>query len=124
MVHNWLLYIAAFASAFAISMVATPFAKKVSEKLGAIDYPKARGMHTKPMPRLGGIAIVMGFMITVLLLYRFVNDINLRHFTGFIAGAVIIVCVGIIDDVKNLPVRVKFVFQIIGSACYRLRHKD
>ena len=115
MVHNWLLYIAAFASAFAISMVATPFAKKVSEKLGAIDYPKARGMHTKPMPRLGGIAIVMGFMITVLLLYRFVNDINLRHFTGFIAGAVIIVCVGIIDDVKNLPARVKFVFQIIAA---------
>ena len=71
MVHNWVLYIAAFASAFAISMVATPFAKKVSEKLGAIDYPKARGMHTKPMPRLGGIAIVMGFMITVLLLYKY-----------------------------------------------------
>ena len=115
MVHNWVLYIAAFASAFAISMVATPFAKKVSEKLGAIDYPKARGMHTKPMPRLGGIAIVMGFMITVLLLYRFVNDINIKHFTGFIAGAVVIVCVGIVDDVKQLPARVKLVFQIVAA---------
>ena len=115
MVHNWVLYIAAFASAFAISMVATPFAKKVSEKLGAIDYPKARGMHTKPMPRLGGIAIVMGFMITVLLLYRFVNDINIRHFCGFIAGAAVIVCVGIIDDVKQLPARIKLVFQVVAA---------
>ena len=115
MVHNWVLYIAAFASAFAISMVATPFAKKVSEKLGAIDYPKARGMHTKPMPRLGGIAIVIGFMITVLVLYRFVNDINIKHFCGFIAGAIVIVGVGIVDDSRQLPARVKLVFQIIAA---------
>lgn len=115
MVHNWLLYIAAFASAFAISMVMTPFAKKFSEKVGAIDYPKARGMHTKPMPRLGGIAIVLGFMITVLLLYRFVNDINIKHFIGFIAGAIVIVCVGIVDDSRNLPARVKLIFQIIAA---------
>ena len=79
-VHNWLLYIAAFACAFAISLVATPFAKWVSIKAKAIDYPKARGMHTKPMPRMGGIAIVLGFMVTVLILYRFVNDINIDHF--------------------------------------------
>ena len=115
MVYNWVLYIAAFASAFAISMVATPFAKKVSEKLGAIDYPKARGMHTKPMPRLGGIAIVLGFMITVLVLYRFVNDINIKHFCGFIAGAIVIVGVGIVDDSRQLPARVKLVFQIIAA---------
>lgn len=115
MVHNWVLYIAAFASAFAISMVATPFAKKVSEKLGAIDYPKARGMHTKPMPRLGGIAIVLGFMITVLVLYRFVNNINIKHFCGFIAGAIVIVGVGIVDDSRQLPARVKLVFQIIAA---------
>ena len=79
-VHNWLLYIAAFACAFAISLVATPFAKWVSIKAKAIDYPKARGMHTKPMPRMGGIAIVLGFMVTVLVLYRFVNDIIYRPF--------------------------------------------
>ena len=115
MVHNWVLYIAAFASAFAISMVATPFAKKVSEKLGAIDYPKARGMHTKPMPRLGGIAIVLVFMITVLVRYRFVNDINIKHFCGFIAGAIVIVGVGIVDDSRQLPARVKLVFQIIAA---------
>ena len=96
-------------------MVATPFAKKVSEKLGAIDYPKARGMHTKPMPRLGGIAIVLGFMITVLVLYRFVNDINIKHFCGFIAGAIVIVGVGIVDDSRQLPARVKLVFQIIAA---------
>ncbi len=115
MVHNWLLYIAAFASAFAITMVMTPFAKKLALRIGAIDYPKARGMHNKPMPRLGGVAIVTGFMITVLLLYRFVNDINLRHFIGFIAGAAVIVGVGVVDDAKNLPAKVKLIFQVIAA---------
>ena len=114
-VHNWLLYIAAFACAFAISLVATPFAKWVSIKAKAIDYPKARGMHTKPMPRMGGIAIVLGFMVTVLILYRFVNDINIDHFIGFILGACIIVVVGMVDDVKNLPPKVKLIFQIIAA---------
>lgn len=60
MVHDWVLYIAAFSTAFAISNVMTPVAKKLSLKLGAIDMPKKRGMHHKPMPRMGGIAIVVG----------------------------------------------------------------
>ena len=73
MVHDWVLYIAAFSTAFAISNVMTPVAKKLSLKLGAIDMPKKRGMHHKPMPRMGGIAIVVGFMATVILLYNFVD---------------------------------------------------
>lgn len=114
-VHNWFLYIAAFVGAFAISIAATPLAKYISIKSNAIDYPKERGMHTKPMPRLGGIAIVLGFLLTVLVLYRFVDDINIRHFVGFILGALIIICVGIVDDIKNLPARVKLVFQVIAA---------
>ena len=53
MVHNWLLYIAAFACAFAISMVTTPLAKKISEKLGAIDYPKAKRNAYKTYAQIG-----------------------------------------------------------------------
>ena len=43
--HNWLLYIAAFACAFAITLVTTPFAKWLSVKCGAIDAPYGRGGH-------------------------------------------------------------------------------
>ena len=64
--HNWLLYIAAFACAFAITLVTTPFAKWLSAKVGAIDYPKARGVHKKPMPRMGGVAIVLGFLLSLI----------------------------------------------------------
>lgn len=113
--HNWLLYIAAFASAFAITLVTTPLAKKISIKVGAIDYPKDRGVHKKPMPRMGGIAIVLGFIITVLLLYRFEPTINLRQFAGFIVGALLIVALGVVDDMKNLPAKFKFFVQMIAA---------
>ncbi|NLK38217.1 MAG: undecaprenyl/decaprenyl-phosphate alpha-N-acetylglucosaminyl 1-phosphate transferase, partial [Epulopiscium sp.] len=113
--HNWLLYIAAFASAFAITLVTTPLAKKISIKVGAIDYPKDRGVHKKPMPRMGGIAIVLGFMVTVLVLYRFEAAMDVKQFSGFIVGASIIVILGVMDDIKNLSAKLKFSVQIVAA---------
>ena len=115
MAHNWVLYIAAFASAFAISVVTTPLAKKISIKVGAIDYPKDRGMHKKPMPRMGGIAIVLGFMITVLLLSSYIKGIEVKQFIGFIIGATIIIVLGVLDDMYTLRARVKLLVQIIAA---------
>ena len=116
MEHDWVLYIAAFSTAFAISNVMTPVAKTISLKVGAIDYPKARGMHQKPMPRMGGIAIVAGFMLTLLLLYRFMEHNNPIQLIGFILGAAIIVILGMIDDCFNLRARVKFLIQMVAAA--------
>ncbi|MCI1931383.1 MAG: undecaprenyl/decaprenyl-phosphate alpha-N-acetylglucosaminyl 1-phosphate transferase [Clostridia bacterium] len=115
MVHDWVLYIAAFSTAFAISNVMTPVAMKVSIKLGAIDQPKARGMHNKPMPRMGGLAIYLGFMLTVFLLYRFVQYGETRKLIGFMIGASIIVVLGMFDDVCDLPAKLKFFVQILAA---------
>lgn len=115
MEHNWVLYIAAFSTAFAVSNVLTPVAKTISLKVGAIDYPKARGMHKEPMPRMGGLAIVFGFMFTVLLLYRFVEFSETRKLMGFMAGACMIVVLGIFDDIYNLRARFKFFIQILAA---------
>ena len=59
-----------FLAAFAVSVVCTPLAIKLAPKIGAVDVPKdARRVHTKPMPRFGGMAIFLGTMsvITVFL---------------------------------------------------------
>ena len=111
--HNWLLYIAAFACAFAITLVTTPFAKWLSVKCGAIDYPKDRGVHKKPMPRMGGVAIVLGFIITVLMVYHFDKSMNAKQFAGFIVGALLIAGLGVVDDMKNLPAKLKFCVHIL-----------
>ncbi len=115
MTHNWLLYIAAFASAFAISLASTPYAKKISIKVGAIDYPKSRGMHKEPIPRMGGIAIVISFLLTTGVIVPFVQYLQTVQFAGFIIGAVIIAMTGILDDVYSLKPRTKLALQIVAS---------
>lgn len=110
-----MLYMAAFATSFAIALLTTPFAKKASYKLGAIDYPKSRGLHSEPMPRMGGLAIVLGFMSTILLLTPFVADFLSVQFLGFIIGGVIIFILGMLDDVYELSAKFKFVVQIIAA---------
>lgn len=113
--HNWVLYIAAFACAFGISLLATPFAKKISVKVGAIDYPKKRGMHKEPIPRMGGIAIVLGFMMTMLIMMPFVDEIRTGQFIGFMTGALIIIVLGMLDDVYNLNAKLKFAVQFVAA---------
>ncbi|MGN1230876.1 MAG: MraY family glycosyltransferase, partial [Anaerotignum sp.] len=113
--HNWLLYIAAFACAFAITLVTAPFAKWLSMKCGASDYPKDRGVHKKPMPRMGGVAIVLGFIITVLMVYHFDKSMNGKQFAGFLIGSLMIAGLGVVDDIKNLPAKLKFCVQILAA---------
>ena len=61
--------IMALALALGISFAMTPFVKKLAFKIGAVDVPKDnRRMHDHPIPRLGGLAIFLGFIIAVLLL--------------------------------------------------------
>lgn len=113
MEHNWLLYLAAFSLSFAVAMVTTPLAKKISYKVKAIDYPKSRGLNKEPMPRMGGLAIFLGFIITVIALSFFVKDFHTKQFYGFILGGFIIVILGIFDDIYELSAKVKFIFQLL-----------
>jgi len=67
------------------------------------------------MPRMGGIAIVLGFMVTVLVLYRYDTTMELKQFAGFVVGAIIIVVLGMLDDIKNLSAKLKFCVQIVAA---------
>ncbi len=113
MSQNWLLYISAFAVSFAITLFTTPFAKKLAFKFKAVDYPRARGMNKEPVPLMGGIAIVLGFLGAVVLLTPFVSEFHTMKFVGFIIGAVIIVIVGMFDDVYELSAKLKLIIQIL-----------
>ena len=58
----------ALLTALVVSFLMTPVVKSFAYKVGAIDVPKdARRMHHKPIPRLGGLAIFAGFMVSILL---------------------------------------------------------
>ncbi|MCL2462466.1 MAG: undecaprenyl/decaprenyl-phosphate alpha-N-acetylglucosaminyl 1-phosphate transferase [Defluviitaleaceae bacterium] len=113
--QDWTLYIAVFAAAFGIALAMTPVAKKISLKAGAIDYPRERGMHKEPLPRMGGVAIVLGFLISIGIAAIFMPEMRTVQFLGFIAGAVIIAVTGMLDDIFTLKARLKFAIEIVAA---------
>ena len=102
---------AALLVALLVALVATPVVKSLAFKMGAVDVPKDnRRMHDHPIPRMGGLAIFLGFLLSVLLFLDL--DEQLR---GMLLGATIIVVLGIFDDIYSLGAKLKFLIQI-GAA--------
>lgn len=95
------------------SLALTPFVIKLAHRIGAIDVPKDdRRVHKSPVPRLGGLAIYVSFLIGMLLF----ADMESRKMFGFILGSAIIVGTGIIDDMKPLSAKVKLLLQILAAS--------
>ncbi len=105
------LVIAALVSAGLIAFIATPVVRALAHKVGAVDVPKdARRMHTHPIPRMGGLAIFLGFLLAVLVFAPLTTQLR-----GMLLGAVIIVILGIFDDIYALPALPKFGVQIVAA---------
>ena len=97
--------------ALTLSFAATPAVKLLARRIGAIDVPgDARRLHKSPIPRLGGLAIFIGFLLSVVLM----ADID-RQVQGVLIGAVVVVIIGFIDDIVALSALVKFVVQILAA---------
>lgn len=102
---------AALAVAFLVALILTPVVRNLAFKMGAVDVPKdARRMHDHPIPRMGGLAIFFGFLLSTLIFVPL--DGNWR---GMLLGAVIIVILGIFDDIYDLPAKFKLVVQIVAA---------
>lgn len=101
----------ALAVALVVSFLASPIVKNFAYKVGAVDVPKDnRRMHKTPIPRLGGLAIFLGFMISILLFAE-----KTPQFNSILLGAVVIVVLGVVDDITPLPAKLKFVVQIAAA---------
>lgn len=76
-----------------------------------MDVPKdGRRMHNHPIPRMGGLAIFFGFLLSVLVFLPLS-----KQYRGMLLGAVIIVILGIFDDIYALPAKPKFLVQIVAA---------
>ncbi len=113
-------YIITFALAFIVAFSATPMVRKLAFKVGGIDVPKDnRRMHKKPIALMGGLAIFTGFIVS--LAFDLLTASNIitpgKEIAGLMVGIVIIVVMGIIDDIRTLKPWVKLVFQITAALC-------
>lgn len=97
--------------ALLISFVATPAVKSLAHKVGAVDIPKdERRMHKRPIARMGGLAIFLGFIVSVILFFPL--TIPMR---GVLIGGGIILVLGIFDDIYTLLAIPKFLVQIAAA---------
>ncbi len=118
--HMLMFYILGFIVALGLAVLLTPLVKKFAIKVGVVDVPDARKVHTKIMPRLGGLGIFLAFMVTLLALLPFVSEYftarDNRFIYAFIIGGTMIALIGAMDDKFQLSAKVKFLAQII-TAC-------
>jgi UDP-GlcNAc:undecaprenyl-phosphate/decaprenyl-phosphate GlcNAc-1-phosphate transferase len=102
-------YLAALAAAIAFFVV--PVVRRIAFAMGALDAPSARKVHVVPTPLLGGLAVYFGFAVTVLFNFSFSRDLK-----GVAVGATIVVALGVLDDIWDLPAPVKLAGQVAGAA--------
>ena len=95
---------------FIASLAITPLVKKLAMKIGATDKPNQRKVHSKIMPRLGGLAIFISFLIGLAFLRP--QDEQLG---AIVIGAFIIIIIGVMDDMMELSAKVKFLGQIAAA---------
>ncbi|PXX14295.1 UDP-GlcNAc:undecaprenyl-phosphate GlcNAc-1-phosphate transferase [Nitrosomonas ureae] len=96
-----------------LSMLLMPITSRLAQKIGAIDIPKLRSIHTTPKPRMGGIAISISFVI-ICLIFLPVN----AFFIAFLTGLIAIVITGAIDDIMEISPGWKFLGQFLSATLF------
>lgn len=112
----------AFVLAFITAYVVTPYSMRLARKIKAVDEPSERRINKVTMPRLGGLAIISGFFVSMiyLIISMVLEDkveIDEYHLKliGFFLGIIIISIVGFIDDFKDLHPLVKLAGQSLAA---------
>ena len=116
----------AFLLAFIVSFMATPYTIKIAHKIGAVDVPKdKRRMHKRAMPKFGGPAVILGFIVSMIYLIIIMTiEGSLDLFTeqeygkkllGVLLGIGAITITGILDDTKTLKPWQKLIGQVIAA---------
>ncbi len=102
------LYILLFA--FLGAGALTPLMVHLSHQWGLVDHPSDRKIHVHPTPRLGGVAVYLGFLGSVLL-----NSILPDWMIATLAAGSLLLFVGVIDDIWELPASSKLAAQIVAT---------
>ncbi len=94
----------------AIVLALTPLVRRFVVAHGLLKQPGARTMHRRPMPHMGGLAIVGGFTLTAA-----ATSWHTPGVVGLIAGGLVIACIGVVDDIWSLRPWQKLFGQILAA---------
>ncbi|MCC6139898.1 MAG: undecaprenyl/decaprenyl-phosphate alpha-N-acetylglucosaminyl 1-phosphate transferase [Nitrospira sp.] len=96
--------------AFLGSCALTPVMVQISHRWNLVDIPTERKIHAQPTPRLGGVAVYAGFVGSVLM-----NSILPDWMTAIVLAGSLLLLVGVIDDIRELPASSKLVAQLVAA---------
>ena len=105
----------AFLLAFITAFVITPYTIRLAKKVGAVDIPNDRRVNKKPMPRLGGLAVIAGFLVSVIYLVISASIEGKIKLLGILGGMLVLGIVCYIDDVKDIKPLVKLAGQVTAA---------
>ena len=108
----WIKLVLAAAVAFLISFLMTPPVKRFAESIGAVDEPGERRINKVPIPRMGGLAILIGFLLSALIFTREID----QGLKSILLGAIVIVILGVFDDRWALGAKLKLAVQLVAAA--------
>jgi UDP-GlcNAc:undecaprenyl-phosphate GlcNAc-1-phosphate transferase len=110
-----------FAAALVIGLVVTPIVRTLAHRLELLDMPGGRKVHQVPVPRLGGVAMIIAFGVAIGLAtlasadLGAVSGLRPNRAPAILAGVGLLLVLGVIDDVRGMRALVKLAFQV-GAA--------
>lgn len=96
--------------AFISSILLTPLVKRLAFKIGAVDAPNYRKVHSRIMPRLGGLAIYLSFLIGLVILRP-----ESEYTLAIVLAATVIIITGILDDMYEISAKAKMLGQLVAA---------
>jgi len=93
-----------------VALLVTPLTARLSQRIGAVDRPRDRGLHDRPMPYLGGLAILAAVLVATALFVPVDSEIR-----GILLGGSIIAGIGAIDDAIDLHPALKLAGQVAAA---------
>lgn len=117
---NFVPYISIFIVAFILSLLATPLSIKLGHLLKLVDLPNERKVHKKIMPRSGGIAIFLTFIISYIFLELMFDPFTDPMFIHLLICCSLIFGLGLMDDRFNLPAKMKFIVQALIAVYFSI----
>jgi len=114
-----LKYIEVCVIAFIVSYILTPYITRVGKKQNMLDMPGHRKIHEEAITNLGGIVIFFGFLLSLLFVVQIEGQVK-----ALLIGGVIILLLGVIDDIVNLSPKHKFIVQMIPALIVVVYNSD
>jgi UDP-GlcNAc:undecaprenyl-phosphate GlcNAc-1-phosphate transferase len=107
-----------FLAAALLSAISSLLAIPIGRRFGLVDLPGGRRRHSRPVPRIGGLGILLGFMAVALWLYFFapLNDAHRLPIAGLLLGTAFVFLFGLADDRYEFKAGPQFAAQLAASA--------